>query len=91
MLARLEEFQTMICFARQERIIATELLSSIENSKDNLNDLFNRIDSVERLVQDVKSTVDALETEVEKAEEKVGITESKTSKVANIFTPLFVS
>ncbi|EEZ99861.2 Biogenesis of lysosome-related organelles complex 1 subunit 4-like Protein [Tribolium castaneum] len=89
MLARLEEFQTMISFAKQERINATELVSSIQSSNESLNDLFQRIDSVEKLVQDVKSTLDNLEAVVEKAEEEVGVTESKTSKVANIFTPLF--
>ncbi|XP_044252497.1 biogenesis of lysosome-related organelles complex 1 subunit 4 [Tribolium madens] len=89
MLARLEEFQTMISFAKQERINATELVSSIQSSNESLNYLFKRIDSVEKLIQEVKSTVDNLETDVEKAEEEVGITESKTRKVANIFTPLF--
>ncbi|RZB66616.1 hypothetical protein BDFB_011578 [Asbolus verrucosus] len=91
MLARLEEFQTMICFAKQERVNASNLMSLISNNSGELAALFARINSVENLVEHVKSNLLSLEVSIQKAEEQLGCLDTKTSKVTNIFIPLFVS
>jgi predicted nucleic acid-binding Zn-ribbon protein len=89
MHARLEEFQIMITFAKQERVGATDLLNAISNCKNDVENLFTRIDSVEDIVEHVRTSLLSLEADIEKAEEEIGYTESTTTKVANMFTPLF--
>ncbi|KAJ3662132.1 hypothetical protein Zmor_006491 [Zophobas morio] len=89
MFARLEEFQTMIYFAKQERISALNSLASVHGNFQMLTNLLQRIDSIENLIEQVKITLSVLERDIEKAEEELGYTESTTNKVANIFTPLF--
>ncbi|KAJ8924592.1 hypothetical protein NQ315_000742 [Exocentrus adspersus] len=88
MLARLEEFQTMILFVKQDGTDSRDILTSIANYSNELNDLFNKIDTMERLVTHIKSNLDKVEDDVEKAEVEFGCNDSK-KKVTSIFTPLF--
>ncbi|KAG5889941.1 hypothetical protein JTB14_018836 [Gonioctena quinquepunctata] len=88
MLARLEEFQTMISFVVQDRTDYNDILSSIPNYGSEFGDMCNKIDTLEKMVAHIKSNLDHLESEIEKAENELGCNEA-TSKVTNIFTPLF--
>ncbi|XP_057664678.1 biogenesis of lysosome-related organelles complex 1 subunit 4 isoform X2 [Diorhabda carinulata] len=88
MLARLEEFETMMSFVIQDRKDYNDILTSVPNYKEEFDILCNKIDSVEKLTKHIKSNLDELEKEIEKAELSLGCTE-KTAKVTQIFTPLF--
>ncbi|CAG9818791.1 unnamed protein product [Phaedon cochleariae] len=89
MLARLEEFQTMLYFVTQDRIDYNDILTSIPNYGVEFDQICNKIDTLESLISHIQSNLDQLEHEIEKAETELGCTETSAIKVTNIFTPLF--
>ncbi|VEN33962.1 unnamed protein product [Callosobruchus maculatus] len=88
MLARLEEFQTILSFMSQDRNYYNSMITSIPKYQGEIDDLCKKIDMVEGLIAHIKDNMDTLESRVEKAETELNINES-TMKVPNIFTPLF--
>lgn len=90
MLARLEEFQTMVSFVKQDGTDSNDILTSLPDYKTDLEEMFKKIDTMESLVTHMKNNLDKLEDDVEKAEIEFGINDPK-KKVASIFSPLFVS
>ncbi|KAL3275769.1 hypothetical protein HHI36_020514 [Cryptolaemus montrouzieri] len=86
MLARLEEFETLVNFAKQDVDESTEALSSLVNCNDQMKELFSKIDSVERVVNHIKGNLKNLEEKIEKEEHRLGLNDSKL--VTNIFSPL---
>ncbi|CAH1982311.1 unnamed protein product [Acanthoscelides obtectus] len=87
-LARLEEFQTMLSFIAGDRKDYNDIIASIPNYKPRFDDMFKRIDVLEVLVAHMKDNMDTLESNIEKAEAELGINEP-AMKVPSIFTPLF--
>lgn len=90
MFARLEEFQTMMSFVTQDQVESVKVLTSLLDHREEFEDLCIKIDSLECLVSHIKNNLDKLEDDINKAEANLNISEP-TAKVANIFTPLFVS
>ncbi|XP_018563279.1 biogenesis of lysosome-related organelles complex 1 subunit 4 [Anoplophora glabripennis] len=88
MLARLEEFQTMVSFVKQDETDSNDILTSLPNYRNDLEDMFNKIDTMESLVIHMKNNLDKLEDDIEKAETELGCNDPK-KKVTSIFTPLF--
>lgn len=92
MLARLEEFETMITLVEQERCSAIGVagtLTEVMESSGELNALCSRIDALEKFMEHVKSNVDYLENKLEAAEKNVGLN-SSTNKLKTFFKPLLV-
>ncbi|KAJ8938139.1 hypothetical protein NQ318_006999 [Aromia moschata] len=90
MLARLEEFQTILSFIKQDEKDATNIFASVPNYKSDLDEMCDTIDTIENLISHIKNNLDKLENDIEKAETELGYNEHKKI-VSNIFTPLFVS
>nr|CAH7741922.1 unnamed protein product [Callosobruchus chinensis] len=88
MLARLEEFQTLLGFMSKDRDQYNSIITSIPKYQAEFDDLSKRTDMVEALVAHIKDNLDTLESRIEKAEAELNINEP-TMKVPNIFTPLF--
>lgn len=91
MLARLEEFETMVSFLHQQNAAScglTNSLTDVIQNKDELQQLFDRIDALERMVEHVKATVNRLENKVEEAEKNLGIMPS--FQIKSLLKPLLV-
>lgn len=86
MLARLEEVQTIVSFAKQEATGVS--ISVITDLKHDVDDLCNRIDVIENLIVHITNNIDMLESTVNKHENELN---QPNNKVTSIFTPLFVS
>lgn len=92
MLARLEEFESMVSLVEQERCSAIGVVGSlteIMNSRDELNSLCTKIDALEKFIEHVKSNVDYFENKVDAAEKIVGINKN-ANKLKTFFKPLLV-
>ncbi|KAJ8972783.1 hypothetical protein NQ317_009236 [Molorchus minor] len=88
MLARLEEFQTMLTFIKQDEKDSSDILNSIPNYKNDFDAMCNTIDRLENLMTHIKINLDKLDDDLERAETELGYNEPK-KKVTNLFTPLF--
>ncbi|KAJ8969157.1 hypothetical protein NQ314_001898 [Rhamnusium bicolor] len=88
MLTRLEEFQTMVSFVKQDGIDSNDILTSFLNFKSDMDEMCIKINTIENLITHIKSNLDKLEDDMDKAETEMGCNEHK-NKVTNIFTPLF--
>lgn len=93
MLARLEEFETMLSFIEPDVKDSKDILKSIVDYKPEFEELCQKIDSTEFLIAHIKSNLDTLEAKIEEGEAKMGVDAASkvTEKMTNIFTPLFVS
>lgn len=89
MLTRLEEFQTMISFVVQDSGDSVKILSSLLQHKHEFDDLCKKIDAIETLTNHLKGNLKQVEDNIDKAEADFHL--SEPSKVANLFTPFFVS
>lgn len=86
---RLEEFQTILHFNQQDRADTIQIMASLLDHRDDLDDLFARIDSVENVVQTLKGVLAAAEHDLDRAEHDVAATtNTANNKMANLFTPL---
>lgn len=92
MLARLEEFETMISLVEQERCSAIGVVGSlteIMESSEELKILGNKIDALEKFMEHVKSNVDYLENKIDAAEKHAGLNKN-TNKLKTFLKPLLV-
>lgn len=92
MLARLEEFETMMLLLHEENLNTCGLngsLMAVVETKTELQNLFERIDALEKLVDDVKRTVFYYEAKVEAAEKELGIMQAGL-KIKELLKPLLV-
>ncbi|CAH0546047.1 unnamed protein product [Brassicogethes aeneus] len=89
MLARLEELETILTFAKQDRQESDKVMKSIARDlKQDVNDLCAKIDGIESLVGHITNNLDALEENICKYEHEMGVTDG-SSKVSQMFIPLF--
>ncbi|XP_034102674.1 biogenesis of lysosome-related organelles complex 1 subunit 4 [Drosophila sulfurigaster albostrigata] len=76
MLARLDEFETVLASVRAEsNSIMANHVSSILNFSDNFGELRNRIDKLERFVAKVNENLNEVESSVDVAERELNVTE----------------
>ncbi|XP_030762807.1 biogenesis of lysosome-related organelles complex 1 subunit 4 isoform X2 [Sitophilus oryzae] len=90
MLTRLEEFETMFTFIQPDVKDSSDLLSSMLQYKPEFDQLCEKIDSTEFLVEHIKSNLDALESRIEEGEIKLNAVDT-ASRVTNMLSPLFMS
>ncbi|CAG9862184.1 unnamed protein product [Phyllotreta striolata] len=88
MLTRLKDIETTMTSLAQDQQDFTDILTSIPNYRGEFDNLCDKIDTFEKLIGHMKSNLNDLENEMDKAETNLGCAE-KTSKVTQIFTPLF--
>ncbi|KAF5269483.1 hypothetical protein FQA39_LY08672 [Lamprigera yunnana] len=91
MLTRLEEFESLLTIVQQERCNAIGLTGSLTESVDclnNLKELCERIDKLEKLIQHISNNIESAERKITAAEEHIGLTDN-TAKLKNLLIPLF--
>lgn len=92
MLARLEEFETMITLLHEEKTNTYGLKGSLMDviqEKTELKDLFDRIDALEKVVAHAKAAVNYYEIKVEAAEKDLSLMQT-SSKIKDFLKPLLV-
>lgn len=92
MLARLEEFETMISLFHEEKTNTYALRGSLMDVMQDRNELlclFLRIDALEKVVEHIKATVNHCEMKVEAAEKDLSLMQT-TSKIKDFLKPLWV-
>ncbi|KAK9871431.1 hypothetical protein WA026_012806 [Henosepilachna vigintioctopunctata] len=87
MLARLEEFETMVNFVTLDVNESTDALSSLTNFNKQLLELFSKIDTVEKVINHLKGNLNMLELDIQKAEQRLKLN-NDNKLVTNIITPL---
>lgn len=92
MLARLEEFETMILLLHEENTNTCGLngsLMAVVERKTELQTLFDRIDALEKIVDHAKRAVSCCEMKVETAERDLGLMQTSL-KIKDLLKPLLV-
>lgn len=92
MLARLEEFETMISLLHEERTNTYGIKGSLMDlihEKNELANLFQGIEALEKLVDNAKKTIHHYELKVESAEKNLRLMQT-TSKIKDFLKPLLV-
>lgn len=92
MLARLEEFETMISLVEQERCSAIGVagtLTEVMDKSSEFSTLCERIDTLEKVIEHINSNIDYLENKLEAAENSVGLN-NNTNKLKTFLKPLLV-
>lgn len=89
LLTRLEEFQILLEIVKKNQTSSSNI-STILLYSNEFNDLCNKIDKVEALMNHIDYNLDCLEDSIVKAENDLGFKDTSI-KVPNLFSPLFVS
>lgn len=92
MLARLEEFETMVSLVDDEKTNTCSLKGSlmvIIQERSELKNLFERIDALEKIVDEAKKAVNYYEFKVEEAEKDSSLMQT-SSKIKEFLKPLWV-
>lgn len=93
MLARLEEFETMISLLHEEKTKTYSLKGSLMNviqERIELKNLCDRIDALEKIVDHAKAAVNFCEIKVETAEKDLSLMQT-SSKIKDFLKPLWVT
>lgn len=92
MLARLEELETMISLLHEEEANTYSLkgsLMDVMQEKNELKNLFDRIDALEKIVDHAKAAVNYSEMKIEAAEKDLSLMQT-SSKIKDFLKPLWV-